>query len=75
MIFYLFIINYLLIINLLSIINNLLYHLIHIIFIPLKYLISFQIYFILYIFILNHILIQYYLFKSFILHFIIIPIL
>ena len=75
MIFYLFILNYLLIINLLSIINNLLYHLIHIIFIPLKYLISFQIYFILYILIKNHILIQYHLFKSFILHFIIIPIL
>ena len=75
MIFYLFIINHLLIINLLSIINNLLYHLIHIIFIPLKYLISFQIYFILYIFILNHILIQYHSFKSFILHLIIILIL
>ena len=75
MIFYLFILNYLFIINLILIINNLLYHLIHIIFITLKYLISFQIYFILYILIINHILIQYYLFKSFILHFIIILIL
>jgi len=75
MIFYSFIINYLIILNLFIIINNLQYHLIHIIFIPLKYLISFQIYFILYIFILNHILTQYYLFKSFIIHFIIIPIL
>ena len=75
MIFYLFILNYLLIINPISIMNNLLYHLIHIIFIASKYLISFQIYFILYISIENHILIQYYLFKSFILHFIIILIL
>ena len=75
MIFYSFIINYLLIINLIIIINNLLYHLIHIIFIASKYLISFQIYFILYISIENHILIQYHLFKSFILHFIIILIL
>ena len=75
MIFYLFIINYLLIINLIITINNLLYHLIHIIFITLKYLISFQTNFILYILIKNHILIQYYLFKSFNLHFIIIPIL
>ena len=75
MIFYSFILNYLLIINLFKVINNLLYHFIHIIFIPLKYLISFQINFILYILIKNHILTQYYLFKSFILHFIIIPIL
>ena len=75
MIFYLFILNYLLIINLIITINNLLYHLIHIIFITLKYLISFQTNFILYISIKNHILIQYHLFKSFNLHFIIIPIL
>ena len=75
MIFYLFITNHLLIVNLFLIINNLLYHLIHIIFITLKYLISFQINFILYILIKNHILIQCYLFKSFILHFIIILIL
>ena len=75
MIFYSFILNYLLIINLIKAINNLLYHLIHITFITLKYLISFQIYFILYISIENHILIQYHLFKSFILHFIIILIL
>ena len=75
MIFYLFIINHLIILNLFIIINNFLYHLIHIIFIPLKYLISFQINFILYISIKNHILTQYYLFKSFILHFIIILIL
>ena len=71
MIFYLFILNYLLIINPISIMNNLLYHLIHIIFIASKYLISFQINFILYISIENHILIQYHLFKSFNLHFII----
>ena len=75
MIFYSFILNYLLIINPISIMNNLLYHLIHITFITLKYLISFQICFILYISIENHILIQYHLFKSFILHFIIILIL
>ena len=75
MIFYLFILNYLLIINLIKAINNLLYHFIQLIFIALKYLISFQTNFILYIFIINHILIQYYLFKSFILHFIIILIL
>ena len=75
MIFYLFTINHLFIINLILIINNLLYHLIHIIFITLKYLISFQINFILYISIKNNVLIQYHLFKSFILHFIIILIL
>ena len=75
MIFYSFIINYLLIINLILITNNFIYHLIHIIFIALKYLISFQTNFILYISIKNHILTQYYLFKSFILHFIIILIL
>ena len=75
MIFYLFIINHLIILNLFIITNNFLYHLIHIIFIILKYLISFQINFILYISILNHILTQYYLFKSFNLHFIIILIL
>ena len=75
MIFYLFILNYLLIINLILIINNLLYHLIQLTFITLKYLISFQICFILYISIENHILTQYHLFKSFILHFITIPIL
>ena len=75
MIFYSFILKYLLIINLFLIINNLLYHLIHIIFITLKYLISFQIYFILYISIENNVLIQYHLFKSFILHFITILIL
>ena len=75
MIFYLFIINHLIILNLFIIENNFLYYLIHIIFIPLKYLISFQIYFILYIFILNHILTQYHSFKSFILHLIIILIL
>ena len=75
MIFYLFIFNHLIILNLFIIVNNFLYHLIHIIFITLKYLISFQTKFILYIFILNHILTQYYSFKSFILHFIIIPIL
>ena len=62
MIFYLFITNHLLITNLLLVINNLLYHLIQLIFITLKYLISSQIYFILYISIRNHILIQYYLF-------------
>ena len=71
MIFYLFITNHLLIINLILTINNLLYHLIHIIFIPLKYLISFQTNFILYILIKNHILTQYYSFNIFILHFII----
>ena len=75
MIFYLFILNHLLIINLVLTMNNFIYHLIHLIFITLKYLISFQIYFILYISIINHILIQYYLFKSFILHLIIILIL
>ena len=75
MIFYSFIFNHLIILNLIIIINNLLYHFIHIIFISLKYLISFQTKFILYIFIENHILIQYCLFKSFIIHFIIILIL
>ena len=75
MIFYSFIPKYLLIINLILIINKFIYYLIHIIFIALKYLISFQICFILYISIENHILIQYHLFKSFILHFIIILIL
>ena len=71
MIFYLFILNYLLIINLILIMNNFIYHLIHIIFITLKYLISFQIQIYLCILISNYILIQYHLFKSFILHFII----
>ena len=75
MIFYLFIHNYLIILNLFIITNNFLYYLIHIIFIILKYLISFQIQFILYISLSNHILTQYYLFKSFNLHFIIILIL
>ena len=75
MIFYSFTFNYLLIINLIKVINNLLYHLIHITFIASKYLISFQINFILYISTENHILIQYHLFKSFILHSIIILIL
>ena len=75
MIFYLFIINHLLIVNLILIMNNFIYHLIHIIFIALKYLISFQTNFILYTLIKNHILIQYHLFKSFNLHFIIILIL
>ena len=75
MIFYSFILNYLLIINPILIINNLLYYLIQLIFITLKYLISFQIYFILYISIENHVLIQYHSFKSFNLHFIIILIL
>ena len=75
MIFYLFIFNHLIILNLILIINNFIYHLIHIIFITLKYLIFFQTKFILYIIIENHILIQYHLFKSFIIHFIIILIL
>ena len=75
MIFYLFIFNHLIILNLIIIINNLLYHLIHIIFITLKYLISFQIQIYLCILIKNYILIQYHLFKSFIIHFIIILIL
>ena len=75
MIFYSFILNHLTIINLLSTINNYKYYLIHIIFITLKYLISFQINFILYNIIKNHILTQYHLFKLFNLHFIIILIL
>ena len=68
MIFYLFITNQLLIINLLLTINNFIYYLIHIIFITLKYLISFQIQIYLCILISNYILTQYYLFKSFIIH-------
>ena len=68
MIFYLFILNYLLIINLIKAINNLLYNLIQLIFITLKYLISFQTNFILYISIKNHILIQYHSLYLFILH-------
>ena len=60
MIFYLFITNHLLIIYLILIINIFIYHLIHIIFNTLKYLISFQTKFILCIFIEDHILIQYY---------------
>ena len=75
MIFYLFILNYLLIINLILVMNNFIYHLIQLIFITLKYLISFQTNFILYTLIKNNILIQYHLFKSSILHFIIILIL
>ena len=72
---YLFIIYHLLIVNLFIFIYNSYHHFINLIFIILKYLIFFQIKFIIYTIIKIHILIQYYLFNQFNIHFIIILIL